>query len=35
MKKSDSELSNDAVIIWELPIGKTPVFPDSRAEEYL
>ena len=34
-EKSDSEFSNDAVIIWKISIGKTPIFPGSRAEENL
>ncbi|MBQ5866512.1 MAG: hypothetical protein IIW56_07525 [Oscillospiraceae bacterium] len=34
-EKSDSKFPNDAVIIWELPIGKQPLFPGSRAEENL
>jgi len=34
-EKSDSECPNDAVIIWELPIGKQALFPGSRAEENL
>ena len=32
-EKSDNEFPNDAVIIWKLPVGKTPIFPGSRAEE--
>ena len=28
-KKSDSELSSDAVIIWKLSIGKSSHFPGS------
>ena len=34
-EKSDSKFPNDAVIIWELPIGKQALFPDSRAEKNL
>ena len=34
-EKSDRRVSNEQRIVWNLPIGKQALFPDSRAEKYL